>query len=237
ENTVIRKEMTRPGKRRKVKNPSLKVSRRKANRYLKRAAQPQNHCNDSIAKVLQQEWLLNPTSFQSNYERVGLLATVNDSVTGSVKPLQLGQDDEWTELDGGYITHLHDFPGQTSDNLVEVAECVEKDSEGRIISFVLVKKELPQIEKKEDSKSKEYVKELEQIAANSQEEEKKLIMPRGELAFVLKCIQKHGTDENACKKAARDLKLNVNQMTPAEIRHCLQRYEKFKKQQEQGEVV
>ena len=73
--------MARPSARKKIKNPSAKVSRRVANRHFKRkpslAAAP---------KIIRDNWDKNLTLIQ-NYERIGLIGNLND-VSGGVNSNQ-----------------------------------------------------------------------------------------------------------------------------------------------------
>nr|CAG8475936.1 10380_t:CDS:2 [Entrophospora candida] len=190
--------MARPRQRRKIKNPSLKLSRKTSNKHFKKIVV---HGDPIIAS----NWNKKET-LRQNYKRIGLLTSLN-RVAGGIEKLYPDNVEE--EKDRGKIEY---DDNNNKEELKKVlgpnVGIIERDDEGNIVNVIIGEDEDENevFDKKiqpEPAKT-EIVKALEEEASKVFKHEK--YQSGGEIEFVKKLIERYGEDYDAMFK---DIKLNV----------------------------
>ncbi|KAI9144075.1 ribosome biogenesis protein Nop16 [Paraphysoderma sedebokerense] len=225
--------MARPRARRKIKNPSQKVTRR-VNKKLRKVPIASNPI---IAKHYDQTKTL-----RQNYANMGLSADLNGSKGGSVmssssSPSSSAHSSSKSTADvdpaclavttKGKIINKLDLSSGITD-VIEVG-VIERDEEGNVKNVMI--ESVNPLDEEFDEKLKqnvegfyggkktEVVKELEKLA--SLECKKERWQSEFEVKWIEDLIKKYDTDYN---KMSRDLKLNVYQQTPAQLRRKVEKY-------------
>jgi len=215
--------MARPSARKKIKNPSAKVSRRVANRHFKRKPSLA-----SAPKIIRDNWDKNLTLIQ-NYERIGLIGNLND-VSGGINSNQtaamsIEEEEEFKKEE--YVKRMTE---KVKDSLEsadpELALVDNVDYNSLHIGARIGQKRI----KKRASGPTEIVKILEaQVAAAAAIPKPERHISSNEELICKDLIAKHGDDYQAM---FRDLKLNKYQLTAKQLKKKCEKYLKSLEQQE-----
>nr|CAG8505592.1 13819_t:CDS:2 [Entrophospora candida] len=193
--------MARPRQRRKIKNPSLKLSRKTSNKHFKKIVV---HGDPIIA---------------SNWNKK---ETLRQKVAGGIEKLYPDNVEE--EKDRGKIEY---DDNNNKEELKKVlgpnVGIIERDDEGNIVNVIIGEDEDENevFDKKiqpEPAKT-EIVKALEEEASKVFKHEK--YQSGGEIEFVKKLIERYGEDYDAMFK---DIKLNVYQHTKKQLKKKCEKY-------------
>ncbi|RUS30305.1 ribosome biogenesis protein Nop16-domain-containing protein [Jimgerdemannia flammicorona] len=231
--------MARPRARRTTRNPGAKVSRRTANKHMKRV---NIVSNEIIAKAWDKKKTLRqkydlfcyPLSFLNNqtltllpalhpsYERLGLMTTLNGNTGGREAKTTTEPLEEPTEADmEADMEELEDLLGPNEG-------IIQRDEQGNVVRVIVgrektfeevVEQEIKPVKAKTD-----VVKALEARAANGCKLERH--QSEFEVSWVQKLIDKHGDDYEAM---FWDKKLNVYQQTTAQLKKKVVMYLKKQK--------
>ncbi|RIA96622.1 ribosome biogenesis protein Nop16 [Glomus cerebriforme] len=199
--------MARPRKRRKIRNPSLKVSRKNANKHFKKFSIKGN-------SIVAANWDKKAT-LRQNYQRMGLMTSLN-GVSGGVEKLYPNEDQD---ID---IEEIKKTLGPEEG-------IIERDEKGNVINVVIGRSREEEEEEVFDTKidpipaKTDIVKALEAQAMNAYKYE--VHQPEGEKRFIEELIQKYGDDYDAM---FRDMRLNIYQHTAAQLKKKCQKYLKNK---------
>ncbi|CAB4417583.1 hypothetical protein RhiirA5_310274 [Rhizophagus irregularis] len=200
--------MARPRKQRKIRNPSLKVSRKNANKHFKRVPIKGN-------SIIAANWDKKAT-LRQNYHRMGLMTSLN-GVSGGVEKLY---PDKAQEIDLEVI----------KKSLGPEEGIIERDEKGNVINVTIGRSREEEEEEVFDTEidpvpaKTDIIKALEAQAASVFSKHESY-QSNGEKQFIEELIQKYGDDYDAM---FRDIKLNIYQHTAAQLRKKCQRYLKNK---------
>ncbi|KAF9112149.1 Nucleolar protein 16 [Mortierella sp. AM989] len=188
-------------KRRTIKTPSRKVTRKTANKHQKKV-------NVIGNKIIRDNWDKKAT-LRQNYARLGLLTTLN-GVTGGVEV----KDEE--ELEENEKMSLEEL----AETLTEEQGIIQRDDDGNVTNIIIgkakTKEEIDEMMERdlEPVKAKtDVVRALEAQAANILKRER--YQSEGELIWAAQLVEKYGDDY---EKMFWDRKLNPNQQTVAQLK-------------------
>ncbi|KAF9311610.1 Nucleolar protein 16 [Podila horticola] len=188
-------------RRRTIKTPSRKVSRKTANKHKRKV-------NVIGNKIIRENWDKKAT-LRQNYARLGLLPSLN-GVTGGI---EVKDEEELMENEQKSLEEL-------AESLSAEQGIIQRDDAGNIINVIVGKVKTPEelaelMERDiEPVKAKtDVVRALERQAANVLKVERHA--SDGEVAWAAKLVEKYGDDY---EKMFRDRKLNPNQQTVGQIR-------------------
>ncbi|KAG0333877.1 Nucleolar protein 16 [Podila horticola] len=186
-------------RRRTIKTPSRKVSRKTANKHKRKV-------NVIGNKIIRENWDKKAT-LRQNYARLGLLPSLN-GVTGGI---EVKDEEELMENEQKSLEEL-------AESLSAEQGIIQRDDAGNIINVIVGKVKTPEelaelMERDiEPVKAKtDVVRALERQAANVLKVERHA--SDGEVAWAAKLVEKYGDE-----KMFRDRKLNPNQQTVGQIR-------------------
>ncbi|KAI9206502.1 ribosome biogenesis protein Nop16 [Polychytrium aggregatum] len=227
--------MVRPRARRKTRNPGTKTTRKQKNRYDISFA--------GVHPLVQKHWDSKLT-LKQNYERLGLLSSLNGTTGGAemVPPCGSGSstdtapaiqatvveedDPSYTPLEG----HLTLDPRPATIGTIISRR---NDPGYAVVTTVAsVDSEIPKATKKfghvtvhpKDSLAAQLIAAFEKEAASAVRLERKTSEQEGK--FMLDLVKKHGDDYAAM---ARDMKLNPYQLTEGQLRKRCERALKSRK--------
>ncbi|CAI2171339.1 480_t:CDS:2 [Funneliformis geosporum] len=195
--------MARPRKRHKTRNPTLKVSRKNANKHFKKVSIKGN-------SVIAANWDKKAT-LRQNYQRMGLMTSLNGIAGGTEKLYP----EEAQKIDMEEI----------KKTLGPEEGIIERDEKGNVISVIIGKSREEEEEEVFDTEidpvpaKTNIIRALEAQAANVCKREK--YQSEGEKQFLEELIQKYGNNYDAM---FRDIKLNIYQHTAAQLRNKCQKY-------------
>ncbi|KAF9348451.1 putative lipase atg15 [Mortierella sp. AD094] len=188
-------------KRRSIKTPSRKVTRKTANKHKKKV-------NVIGNKIIRDNWDKKAT-LRQNYARLGLLPSLN-GVTGGIEV----KDEE--ELEENEQLTLEEL----AETLSEEQGIIQRDDDGNIINIIVgkakTKEEIDEMMDRdvEPVKAKtDVVRALEAQAANVLKRER--YQSEGEVLWAAQLVDKYGDDY---EKMFWDRKLNPNQQTVAQLK-------------------
>jgi hypothetical protein len=149
--------------KRKVRNPGSKVSRKRSNAHFKKRPLP-------MPDIIRTHWSKEKT-LRENYSNLGLMVRLNGCTGGkqdqwidNVPTTLKGLEEQWTELDGGYMHEKYRQHASTATSITEEA-VVERDKDGNIIGMRFVPKDNTMDNKEETGKNAEVaVRELNDFA-------------------------------------------------------------------------
>ncbi|KAI9296470.1 hypothetical protein K502DRAFT_340963 [Neoconidiobolus thromboides FSU 785] len=196
--------MVNPRQRRKLKNP---VQKRKAKKTNRKTAVP------GIALV-QQHWDKSK-SIQENYSNLGLMQRLNKPKGGISSQIT---EDSTKPFD---LSNCESMDNATLSRYIGPEfGVIERDEEGNIVNITIADKE-DYIDKplpKAPAKT-EFMKELESLA--SQEVTAAKFIGELDRKMCVQLINKYGDD---FKAMSRDHKINMNQLTPKQIKRLIEKY-------------
>ncbi|KAI9505733.1 Nucleolar protein 16 [Coemansia spiralis] len=209
--------MVRPIARKKLRNPKLKVSRKRANKA--RNKKFQGH------PLLRDKWDSSLT-VSENYRNLGLVSRLNGVTGGVVKNVIPAHKTESNdEAAGSGLKSADDMTAEElRKSIPQGYGIIERDEEGNIINVIMA--EDPQnpldsdYEVEKVTAKKEGAKILEEYA-NSMEERKERWISQGERRKLQNFIDVHGTDYNAM---FWDKDLNKQQLTKRQIQKKIEKY-------------
>ncbi|KAF9397844.1 Nucleolar protein 16, partial [Podila epigama] len=188
-------------RRRTIKTPSRKVTRKTANKHKRKV-------NVIGNKIIRDNWDKKAT-LRQNYARLGLLPSLN-GVTGGI---EVKNEEELMENEQKSLEEL-------AESLTAEQGIIQRDDEGNIINVIVGKVKTPEevaelMERDlEPVKAKtDVVRALERQAANALKVERHA--SDGEVVWAANLVEKYGDDY---EKMFRDKKLNPNQQTAAQIK-------------------
>ncbi|KAF9335044.1 Nucleolar protein 16 [Podila minutissima] len=188
-------------RRRTIKTPSRKVTRKNANKHKRKV-------NVIGNKIIRENWDKKAT-LRQNYARLGLLPSLN-GVTGGI---EVKDEEELMENEQKSLEEL-------AESLSAEQGIIQRDDAGNIINVIVGKvktpEELAEIMERdiEPVKAKtDVVRALERQAANVLKVERHA--SDGEVVWAAKLVEKYGDDY---EKMFRDRKLNPNQQTVGQLR-------------------
>ncbi|KAG0039564.1 Nucleolar protein 16 [Podila clonocystis] len=188
-------------RRRTIKTPSRKVSRKTANKHKRKV-------NVIGNKIIRENWDKKAT-LRQNYARLGLLPSLN-GVTGGI---EVKNEEELMENEQKSLEEL-------AESLTAEQGIIQRDDAGNIINVIVGKvktpEELAEIMERdiEPVKAKtDVVRALERQAANVLKVERHA--SDGEVVWAAKLVEKYGEDY---EKMFRDRKLNPNQQTVGQLK-------------------
>ncbi|KAI1319212.1 Nucleolar protein 16 [Mortierella claussenii] len=188
-------------KRRTIKAPSRKVTRKTANKHKKKV-------NVIGNKIIRDNWDKKAT-LRQNYARLGLLPSLN-GVTGGI---EVKDEEELMDNEQKSLEEL-------AESLTEEQGIIQRDDAGNIINVIVgkvkSKEEMAEIMERdvEPVKAKtDVVRALEAQAANVLKTER--YQSEGEVVWAAKLVEKYGDD---FEKMFWDKKLNPNQQTAAQLK-------------------
>ncbi|KAG0023710.1 Nucleolar protein 16 [Podila clonocystis] len=188
-------------RRRTIKTPSRKVSRKNANKHKRKV-------NVIGNKIIRENWDKKAT-LRQNYARLGLLPSLN-GVTGGI---EVKDEEELMENEQKSLEEL-------AESLTAEQGIIQRDDAGNIINVIVGKvktpEELAEIMERdiEPVKAKtDVVRALERQAANVLKVERHA--SDGEVVWAAKLVEKYGEDY---EKMFRDRKLNPNQQTVGQLK-------------------
>ncbi|KAJ9089779.1 Nucleolar protein 16 [Entomophthora muscae] len=198
--------MVNPTQRRKVKNPTHK------GRKFRTPRKP------TVPNLpgLKEKWNMK-ISVKSNYEKLGLMSTVN-KVKGAfcaevTADSRVGPDT--TNLEGMSTEEL-------SRHLGSNYGVIERDPEGNILRVVIADKDAILDNKPLPTPAKtDFVRGLEELA--KQTSAPTLLMSEFDKSYIEALYKKYG---NQYKLMARDIKLNYNQLTTSQLQKKCEKYQK-----------
>jgi nucleolar protein 16 len=197
--------MAGPRKRRKLRNPSLKVSRKIANKHFKKISIKGN-------SIIAANWNKKAT-LRQNYQRMGLMTSLN-GVAGGIEKLYPEEEIDKEEI---------------KKTLGPEEGIIERDGKGNVINVIIGRSREEEEEEVFDTEidpvpaKTDVVKALEVQAMNVCKHESH--QSEGEKRFIVELIQKYGDDYDAM---FRDIKLNIYQHTAAQLKRKCQKYLKNK---------
>ncbi|KAF9912901.1 Nucleolar protein 16 [Linnemannia zychae] len=188
-------------KRRTIKTPSRKVSRKTANKHKRKV-------NVIGNKIIRENWDKKAT-LRQNYARLGLLPSLN-GVTGGI---EVKDEDELMENEQKSLEEL-------AESLSAEQGIIQRDDAGNIINVIVGKvkspEELAEIMERDHEPVKaktDVVRALEAQAANVLKVER--YQSDGELVWAAQLVEKYGDDY---EKMFWDRKLNPNQQTVKQLK-------------------
>ncbi|KAG0087113.1 Nucleolar protein 16 [Podila epicladia] len=188
-------------RRRTIKTPSRKVTRKNANKHKRKV-------NVIGNKIIRENWDKKAT-LRQNYARLGLLPSLN-GVTGGI---EVKDEEELMENEQKSLEEL-------AESLSAEQGIIQRDDAGNIINVIVGKVKTPEelaelMERDiEPVKAKtDVVRALERQAANVLKVERHA--SDGEVVWAAKLVEKYGDDY---EKMFRDRKLNPNQQTVGQLR-------------------
>ncbi|CAG8500037.1 7886_t:CDS:2 [Acaulospora morrowiae] len=191
--------MARPRKRNKIRNPSLKISRKNANKHFKKFRVKGN-------ALIADNWD-NKATLRQNYQRLGLMTSLN-GVSGGVEKLY--PEEPPLVLD----------KEELKKTLGPDEGIIERDEQGNVINVIIGKgHEEEDTEIKPAPAKTDVVKALEEQASKVYKHEK--YQSEGEKRFCEELISKYGDDYQSM---FRDIKLNVYQHTEAQLKKKCEKY-------------
>ncbi|KAJ2809258.1 Nucleolar protein 16 [Coemansia guatemalensis] len=203
--------MVRPIARKKLRNPKLKVTRKRANKA--RTKKYTGH------PLLREHWD-NSLTVSQNYRNLGLVSRLNGVSGGTVKNVipahqeRPDSDEETSELS----------EKQLKQTIPQGYGLIERDEEGRVINVVLADDPGDPLdsdfEVDNTPAKKEGARILEQYAAEH-DERKERWMSVGERQMLQRYVDKHGNDYDAM---FWDKQLNRQQLTKRQLQKKIERY-------------
>ncbi|KAG0344773.1 Nucleolar protein 16 [Podila humilis] len=188
-------------RRRTIKTPSRKVTRKTANKHKRKV-------NVIGNKIIRENWDKKAT-LRQNYARLGLLPSLN-GVTGGI---EVKNEEELMENEQKSLEEL-------AESLSAEQGIIQRDDQGNIINVIVGKvkspEELAEIMERDVAPvtaKTDVVRALEAQAANILKIERHA--SDGELVWAAKLVEKYGDDY---EKMFRDRKLNPNQQTPGQLK-------------------
>ncbi|KAF9216299.1 Nucleolar protein 16 [Podila verticillata] len=188
-------------RRRTIKTPSRKVTRKNANKHKRKV-------NVIGNKIIRENWDKKAT-LRQNYARLGLLPSLN-GVTGGI---EVKDEEELMENEQKSLEEL-------AESLSAEQGIIQRDDAGNIINVIVGKvktpEELAEIMERDIAPVKaktDVVRALERQAANVLKVERHA--SDGEVVWAAKLVEKYGDDY---EKMFRDRKLNPNQQTVGQLK-------------------
>ncbi|KAG0254591.1 Nucleolar protein 16 [Mortierella polycephala] len=188
-------------KRRTIKTPSRKVTRKTANKHKRKV-------NVIGNQIIRDNWDKRAT-LRQNYARLGLLPSLN-GVTGGI---EVKDENELMENEQKSLEEL-------AETLTAEQGIIQRDDDGNIINVIVgkvkSKEEIAEIMERDPEPVKaktDVVRALEARAANALKVER--YQSEGELVWAATLVEKYGDDY---EKMFWDRKLNPNQQTAAQLK-------------------
>ncbi|RHZ88456.1 hypothetical protein Glove_22g99 [Diversispora epigaea] len=206
--------MARPRKRTKIRNPSLKNTRKTSNRHFKRFRVKGD-------PIIATNWD-NKATLRQNYQRLGLVNNLN-GVSGGIEKLE-PEDPQPIDKE------------ELQKTLGPDEGIIERDEQGNVINVIIGKglddeevfdAVIPPTPAKTD-----VVKALEKQAANVYKRER--YQSEGDKLFCKEMINKYGDDYHAMFK---DIKLNIYQLTETQLKKKCERYLNEKERNQEKEKM
>ncbi|KAJ1955856.1 Nucleolar protein 16 [Linderina pennispora] len=205
--------MTRPIARKKLRNPKLKTTRRRAN-----AARNKKFTGHPLLRDMWDSSL----TMAENYRNLGLVARLNGEKGGQVTPLfgkAKEEADEQAKVDMANMTN-----DELRKHIPQGYGIIERDDDGNVINIIMPEEPQDPLDSDYEAEKVEAKKEgaraLEEYA-NMYHEKKQRWLAQGERQMLQDFIDAHGDDYN---KMFWDKKLNIDQLTEKQIKKKIQRY-------------
>ncbi|KAL1924571.1 uncharacterized protein VTP21DRAFT_4225 [Calcarisporiella thermophila] len=196
--------MARPRRRRTIKNPNSKVTRKTANKHFKKVDIKSND-------IIRKNWDKTQT-LRQNYERLGLMSRLN-GLSGGREINEPPKAEELTEED---IKKLAKTLGPEHG-------IIQRDEEGNIVNVIIGEAQDPDAifdaEPEKVEAKTDVVRALEERASNAVKTERH--QSEGEQKWVQSLIDKYGDDYEAM---FRDIKMNKYQQTASQLRKRCEKY-------------
>ncbi|KAJ2406727.1 Nucleolar protein 16 [Coemansia sp. IMI 209128] len=206
--------MVRPIARKKQKNPSLKTTRRRANKL---------HTKKYTGHPLLRDKWDTKLTVSENYRNLGLVSRLNGVSGGIVKDIISKEDDEAKE----------DLTGRFREGMTEAElrkaipqgyGIIERDDEGNVTNVIMAAEPADPLDddyEVEESKPKKEGARILEEYANTMDGKKERWMSVGERSKLQAMVNKHGEDYDAM---FWDKSLNLLQLTKRQIQKKVQKY-------------
>lgn len=194
--------MVRPCKRRKVRTPSAKVSRKASAARVKKRTM-------AYDPTVSQYWDPSKTVTQ-NFERVGLVARVNSDLAGK------GVEKKIEAWQGKRMETVMAKVDNGVDNPMEIMEADEMFEQMETLFQASEDGESHDEDDKEEAEDEIKRKVVEELERRAQQTSSKSTpkLSEQQQSYMKRLINKHGNDY---KKMAMDIKLNPMQHTPRQL--------------------
>ncbi|KAJ1955951.1 Nucleolar protein 16 [Dipsacomyces acuminosporus] len=216
--------MVRPVARKKLRNPKLKTTRRRANKARNKKFTGHH--------LLQDKW--DPSlTLSENYRNMGLVARVNGISGGIVKPITSTASQGETAEGSSSSSKAIDAENLSKEELKKLIPqgygIIERDEEGNVVNVIMAEEPHDPLDSDVEIESVKPKMEAARILeeyANSFEERKERWISQGERRKLQAFIDRHGDNYTAM---FRDKDLNKQQLTATQLKKKIEGYLKDKK--------